>query len=412
MTPIINKVRWSASNLPYGISFDEATGTFSGTPEEAGEYVVPVSVETNYGSYKKDIEFVVTSRNAYSLYAIGKKAKQWSEDAEPDTDGFRKLNISECIRLNSMYGGFCAQTKSKDWYVVCEGAKFFCGYYPTGTLSTISISSAYPDFNPTNKPTKFPIDGVNDMCQGATIYGGTKVQRYVAYRVFDTVFVRERTSNGSNINFSNFRYSNVTKLTDDFCTGILGFSEDSLIVLKRYSIVKPEGMNIKKAVPVIAQTTSSPSYIYILTNAKKLYRKNTTDDPEQIYTEYGEIENFWALNHQTALVNSLGLNSIIFIQTTDGRLFALGENRNHEAGLMESKFYDECSLVGMYKAKKITHAGNNTFILSEDGKLYHTGAGVSGITVQHDTFTPIFEGRVFSDVIYTDEETLMVGIEE
>ena len=66
----------------------------------------------------------------------------------------------------------------------------------------------------------------------------------------------------------------------------------------------------------------------------------------------------------------------------------------------------------MYKAKKITHAGNNTFILSEDGKLYHTGAGVSGITVQHDTFTPIFEGRVFSDVIYTDEETLIVGIEE
>ena len=49
MPPKITRVRWSASNLPWGVSFDEGTGTFSGTPEDIGEYTIPVTVETNYG---------------------------------------------------------------------------------------------------------------------------------------------------------------------------------------------------------------------------------------------------------------------------------------------------------------------------------------------------------------------------
>ena len=41
--------------MPWGVSFDEQTGTFSGTPDTAGEYTVPVTVETNYGRDTKDV---------------------------------------------------------------------------------------------------------------------------------------------------------------------------------------------------------------------------------------------------------------------------------------------------------------------------------------------------------------------
>ena len=55
----ITRVRWSASSLPWGVSFDEQTGTFSGTPDTAGEYTVPVTVETNYGKDTKDVLITV-----------------------------------------------------------------------------------------------------------------------------------------------------------------------------------------------------------------------------------------------------------------------------------------------------------------------------------------------------------------
>ena len=55
MPPKITRVRWSASDIPWGMTFDEATGTFDGTPDEEGEYTVPVKVQTNYGSDTKDV---------------------------------------------------------------------------------------------------------------------------------------------------------------------------------------------------------------------------------------------------------------------------------------------------------------------------------------------------------------------
>ena len=52
-------MRWGAQNLPYGVSFDEITGTFSGTPEESGSYTIPVTVETNYGVDVKNVNINV-----------------------------------------------------------------------------------------------------------------------------------------------------------------------------------------------------------------------------------------------------------------------------------------------------------------------------------------------------------------
>ena len=64
----ITSVVWSASNLPSGLSFDTATGTFSGTPTVAGEYTVPVTVRTNYGEDTKDVVINVKKKMYTSCF--------------------------------------------------------------------------------------------------------------------------------------------------------------------------------------------------------------------------------------------------------------------------------------------------------------------------------------------------------
>ena len=59
----ITSVLWSASNLPLGLSFSTVSGTFSGTPRTAGDYTVPVTVKTNYGTDTKNVKISV--KNSY-----------------------------------------------------------------------------------------------------------------------------------------------------------------------------------------------------------------------------------------------------------------------------------------------------------------------------------------------------------
>ena len=59
----IKRIRWSAKNVPWGINFNEKTGMFSGTPEDKGEYTIPVTLETNYGKVTQDITIRVGQPN-------------------------------------------------------------------------------------------------------------------------------------------------------------------------------------------------------------------------------------------------------------------------------------------------------------------------------------------------------------
>ena len=59
MQPTITRVRWSAQNIPWGMKFDESTGTFSGKPEDVGVYPVFLTVETEYGSDSTYVTIIV-----------------------------------------------------------------------------------------------------------------------------------------------------------------------------------------------------------------------------------------------------------------------------------------------------------------------------------------------------------------
>lgn len=105
----ITRVKWTASNVPSGLSFDA----------EGGEYTVPVTVETNYGTATKDVMIEVEGK-AYPVYAIGSRAKTWSNNSEPDGYGFRKLDMPEAYMLKNLFWGFQARTAGGEFY--CVGA--------------------------------------------------------------------------------------------------------------------------------------------------------------------------------------------------------------------------------------------------------------------------------------------------
>ena len=98
--------------LTWGVSFNEQTGTFSGTPTDIGEYIVPVHVETNYGYDDKDVKIIVEP-HSYNVSAIGKMASTWSENATPDKYGFSPLQIPSTYKLSAVSNGFFALTSGE-----------------------------------------------------------------------------------------------------------------------------------------------------------------------------------------------------------------------------------------------------------------------------------------------------------
>ena len=118
MSRNITEVDWGYSGrLPNGISFDEITGTFSGTPTKVGEYTIPVTVWTNYGEDTKDVKIVVEKKDSKgNVFGIGRAASMWSGYEEPDEDGFYNLNVPRTKELVYDSRGFGAITCDNNYY--------------------------------------------------------------------------------------------------------------------------------------------------------------------------------------------------------------------------------------------------------------------------------------------------------
>lgn len=60
MAAAITYVRWTAEDLPAGLTINENTGVISGTPTaDMGSYTVYVTVETNYGYDAKYLTIII-----------------------------------------------------------------------------------------------------------------------------------------------------------------------------------------------------------------------------------------------------------------------------------------------------------------------------------------------------------------
>ena len=381
MTPIINRVRWSASNLAWGISFDEATGTFSGTPEEAGEYVVPVSVETNYGKATQDIRIVVNTPlvleieegDTYPIYVKGTYATSWSKNAAADADGFRAIDMPFASRLVTLYKGFGARTDDNRWYICAD--------------DTSGKNWGYASFSSGNTPKEFPVENIVDMSTGGYYPGNL----YFAYLTSDCTKVLSRKLSSSTAHYTSTRMK-IVKISQSYSGGFCSLASDGKMYIARGSFdgdtpsleIPVNALDIKQIMINDVGNDNIKTEPYFLTSSGELYQGT------EHVSFSGRIKSIYG---STSSIED------VFVVTEDNLLYAKGYNGSYSLGLSQnSKVYDDFTFVGEFNVKKIEKRSNSCYLLTEDGKLYHSGTYSSVVCGKHKNFTQVFPDKVFHDI--------------
>lgn len=386
MQPNITQVEWSATNIPSGLSFNAQTGTFSGTPTISGTYTVPVHVETNYGEDTKDITITVNTAAPYEVldgdvYAIGYHADTWSNNAEVEAQGFRKLDMPKSKRLVSL--------SNDRWAAQAENGKWYACTSQSGTQAQFGISNFSPKV-----PEEIPLDDITEVAYGTYCCFLDSKNECKAYRV-------ERTGSAPII------LPNVKKLSADNSSQ-LAIIEDSgdRIVLNTSS-----GAVSKYAVGLSADNIKTVVYdnrkvLKILTYEGELYEINTT--AQKVDFPYGKIKEIYSNYDQ----------NVLFVLTENNDLYVTGGDVNCMPGLPTAESDTAFTKVGNYDVKRICSQGLSTYMLLEDGTLWHTGSGSfldqnyqPMITEAHQEFEQIFHELKFKDIAYISQ-SLVVTMKE
>ena len=383
---------WYADNLPNGISFDANGGVFSGSPNVTpGEYLVPVSVSTNYGSDSKDIRFIV-DETANPVYAIGAMAAQWSNNSQPDSYGFRKLNIPNASRVNSIPAGFAAKCSGGKWYI--------------GSSSSLPIygGNGFSKGNSYYSPDVFDVDDVLDIKGGKM--NNDAAGLYFAYQTPDetAVFGYSKSSSAYNNNFKLYT-DNIKFLHKDFAYGFAASSLDNEIFISASNNVSfnysapahVSDLPVKALCPNIVG--ASLAFFFLDTELNLFEFSNNvstrpdTDVPQIILSD---VSDFWL---------RFGGRQIWALKS-NGQLFARGNNISYILGHTDDSVnFKDFTYIGDFNAKKI----ESPFMLTQDGKLFHSGLAVSGITSQHNGWTHIFPEYTFQDFSYIPGDASGLG---
>ena len=414
MPPRITRVRWKAAGeIPFGLDFDERTGTFTGEPEEAGEYVIPVSVETNYGKDTKDVTIIIED-SPYSVYAIGSKAATWSGGAEPDEEGFYPIPIPRAYRLTEHMNGFGAKTAG--------GAYYFCGVKAikdsrSGEIGSVISNISTPEImtigdknvdevriasmrnytytirnTTTGKKDSWTYQG---YCM-ITRYGGNNVQLSASnVRLYYDYELSGQSGTSWYTDHSIYpgtSKSNLYKLPEArtplvFLNGGVymlfnGGSEVWTLSFdakgdNKWYLGKKDGLdftNVKKFFQPYenekngACSAHAPLFSY-------LSEDNLLDGDEANFSN-GTIKNAWVYMNKA------------YVQTDNDNLY-------------EKQGTASWNYLGYFDVKKmVTTSVPTAFLLTQDGRLYHKGAALDGITEKHTLFTQIFPNSIIHDITY------------
>ena len=369
MPPKITRVRWKAENVPWGVSFNEQTGTFTGTPDDIGEYVVPVTVETNYGTDTKDVKIIVEPPT-YSVYAIGTNAATWSKNASPDTYGFRLIDIPKMVRLSSWGGGFrayrpngtaygCGYTQA--WWGIYDGA-----YWETDETPVSGVSKGVGYFT-SKSASGSASEGTTKTLIRVIVPEGSG-NASLTINTYYTLLINgstPETFKGTTKNApSSFRTLGIWSVSSN---GISYLSEDGLRLCRIYYDI-----NVKTNTTTVTQSETEIGY-----KAIKLVAGAFTYLSEDYYLD-NNPDNF---TH--GVIKDAWHSGSTYVQTTDNRLYV------YNSGVWD--------LLGTYEVKK----AENSFVLMEDGGLYHKGSAVSGVTEAHSEFTRIFPELNFIDFTFS-----------
>ena len=376
MPPRITNVKWRCNGwLPEGILFDENTGTFTGTPHEVGEYTLPITVRTNYGEDTKDVMLVVEPPK-YEVYAIGGNAATWADGGSPDDDGFYTLKIPRVDYLSEWDSGFRA---------IRNSSAYGCGT-KSATISS-SNGSKYSHWDTITVPQA--VSGIRSICftVGGTFSGDNTSAYVMATMNIGTITVQIKTYYGYSSMGISYAYSGSTK----------GVSSTSDIILsaERYSYdsirwLTSDGTQLKTftVTPSYHASTGTLTTENLAYKAKKI--TNRYGSLFSILSEDGYLNNVPNNFTHGIIKDAWGYLNSFYVQTVDNQLY------EYEAGSVT------WNLLGTYDIKKMeVTSATTSFMLTNNGKLYHKGNAITGLFTAHSNFTQVLPSVNFVDFTYS-----------
>ena len=245
-------------------------------------------------------------------------------------------------------------------------------------------------------PQRFPVDNVTNIAGGRSILSSTSTFYFAYSSPTDTTEFRynyDSTGSGGPKSVNSFnRGSNISIFQDNIARGLAFITNDNAILFYN-SANNPDlypDVNVIKALPVIHSSIGNSNNavgVRFLSDDGRLF-EHYLGTTSQIGAELGFITNFWSDELNT---------SIVFALNSENKLFAKGYNGQFQLGFPDSSaFQNNFVYLGFFNAKKI----ENGFLLTQDGKLFHTGQAISGISAAHNQWTHIFQDYRFLDFAY------------
>lgn len=405
MPPKITRVRWKADNIPYGLEFNENTGIFTGTPEDEGEYVVPVTVETNYGEDTKDVKIIVEKSNSYGLYVYPNHVWWGTKDVKRGTLGFYSVDIPEVEKLSEYPYGFRAYTQSGNVYGCGLTGVPTITKSPTQTNSSnkYTVSSqitnigAFASLNNIRAVDfskslyySYPIANTIISCAMVTSDNKMTLSHVLSFSVQTAIGSERTTSYLSTVNGEKIKNLPVSDVgwNDNGIAWISEYGNQYCYV--KYSLTGVNTINAKAYATVVTENLWYKAIKIInSTSFKCLSEDRLLDNTPENFT-HGTIKDVW------------GYKTLVYVQTTDNQLYEYAPSSN---------LWD---FLGTYDVKKIELLNDKCILmLTNDGKLYHKGPAITSSTYNSTTtiinghlqaLTHIFPTQNFIDFTFSHEQ--------
>ena len=237
---------------------------------------------------------------------------------------------------------------------------------------------------------------------GYSLLGGDSTRYLFTYRLADNPSVmhvyQQKTTSGTTLYRA---IDNVKKMSSAFAgmkydnsLFVVGsFSGDSDTISKQ---IEPLDTHILDFSVVFEGKNVNPHFYYLTTDGV-LY-EDSRFGTIQLGADLGKIKKFWV--HPDAYLGSpLGTTpqwfSGLFVLSQNNILFARGTNRNKILGCPTTNDFYE---IGSFDIKKLEANTFGTVLLTNDGRLFHTGNAANDIAgLENSQFTHVFPDYRFLD---------------
>ena len=341
------------------------------------------------------------------VYAIGAKAETWSENAEPDEYGFRKLNVPDTCKLLNHYDGFGAKTINNEYYC--------CGVTDVQQRQVaVTQTLAYAD-----TPTELEdVEGVRVFHMFSQKSGSMYSDIPGKTQSLEVCGIAKKKSNGTIFFKIGYPYIVQEFSSQPTNRAWLRASEFS-IGGKLVSTFVPAPANIEDT--TISLSDNGESVFYFNHNAKeaavslkKIGFKAIKVFSPFPFASYGRWYSYAPivqyLSEDKLLDNDpskFTLGTVRDVWVYQLKAYVLAEDKNlYEAtvaqgGTTSASYIYDWVLQGKFDVKKFEMPSKElAFMLTRDGKLYHKGSAVADIAEKHEEFTQIFPECYFHDFTF------------